>query len=300
MRRHAAGLAITSVLLACTVEPAPLLPWGKHHLSGTPLYPFTIDGKTGFIDRSGRVVIQPRLGPTASWLDYFEGVLVHRQELFDARGRQIRYGKWKLAGERSAEGFIRIRLPNGKMSHLQWKRNSVLPGQFDQAEDFSDGLAAVRVGGKWGFIDRTGRVVIAPRFIRADRFWNGMARVIETGPCWIDPGACLEKIVIGASEDWYRQDGQRHPDQPIDPKVPACRHIMIDRTGAYVRDAEPGRAPGPSQPEYSEGVTLLDRAFDAASPFRQGLALVRQGSTYHYIDRQGRNVFSFPASDSPR
>ena len=39
--------------------------------------------------------------------------------------------------------------------------------QFEEAEDFSEGLASVKVGGedgKWGFIDKTGKMVINPQF----------------------------------------------------------------------------------------------------------------------------------------
>lgn len=65
-------------------------------------------------------MIPLRLDGSKVWLDLFEGVLVHGQE-----------------------GFIPIRLANGKMRHVEWRRRSALPGQFDQVEDFSDGLAAV-------------------------------------------------------------------------------------------------------------------------------------------------------------
>ncbi|BDG01022.1 WG repeat-containing protein [Anaeromyxobacter oryzae] len=43
--------------------------------------------------------------------------------------------------------------------------------------DRSGPLFPVRQGGKWGFIDRTGEVVIAPRFDAADRFSDGLAAV---------------------------------------------------------------------------------------------------------------------------
>src|SRR5262245_7915458 len=35
--------------------------------------------------------------------------------------------------------------------------------------------------GKWGFIDETGRTVIAPRFDSVDSFHDGLARVTEQG-----------------------------------------------------------------------------------------------------------------------
>jgi len=40
----------------------------------------------------------------------------------------------------------------------------VVAGSFDFAKDFSEGLAPVKVGGKWGFIDTTGKMVIEPQF----------------------------------------------------------------------------------------------------------------------------------------
>jgi len=54
-----------------------------------------------------------------------------------------------------------------------------IPPQYDDARDFSEGLAAVRVGGKWGYIDRSGKMVIPPRFLRAEPFRGGLA-VVDT------------------------------------------------------------------------------------------------------------------------
>ena len=53
--------------------------------------------------------------------------------------------------------------------------------QFDEAKRFSEGLAAVRIGdektGKWGFIERTGKVVVTPQFDFASKFSEGLAAV---------------------------------------------------------------------------------------------------------------------------
>lgn len=35
-----------------------------------------------------------------------------------------------------------------------------VPLEYDEKHDFSDGLAKVKKNGKWGFIDKTGNVVI--------------------------------------------------------------------------------------------------------------------------------------------
>src|SRR5262249_37536648 len=42
---------------------------------------------------------------------------------------------------------------------------------------FSEGLAAVKVNGKWGYIDKSGKYVISPQFSRARSFHEGLAFV---------------------------------------------------------------------------------------------------------------------------
>ena len=51
------------------------------------------------------------------------------------------------------------------------------PPQFENAVSFSEGLAAVRIDGKWGFIDRRANLVIAPKFLSAGAFKHGRANV---------------------------------------------------------------------------------------------------------------------------
>ena len=50
--------------------------------------------------------------------------------------------------------------------------------QFDLALGFSEGLAAVQVGKKWGYIDTSGKMVIGLQDLSfAKPFHNGLARV---------------------------------------------------------------------------------------------------------------------------
>src|SRR5437016_2105383 len=53
----------------------------------------------------------------------------------------------------------------------------VIKPQFDEADSFSEGLAAVRVGAKFGYVDKQGMIVIKPQFDFAGAFSEGLAGV---------------------------------------------------------------------------------------------------------------------------
>ena len=53
----------------------------------------------------------------------------------------------------------------------------VIDFQFEEADGFYDGLSLVKVDGKYGFIDKTGKMVIEPQFDHATSFKNGYALI---------------------------------------------------------------------------------------------------------------------------
>ena len=48
-------------------------------------------------------------------------------------------------------------------------------------ESFAEGLAAVQVGERWGYINRRGKIVISPRFGEAGPFAEGRAKIYQNG-----------------------------------------------------------------------------------------------------------------------
>lgn len=69
----------------------------------------------------------------------------------------------------------------GKFGYIDKTGKVVITPQFFVAQDFAEGLAAVRVEetneSMYGYIDRTGHIVIAPRFHQAGPFSEGLAAV---------------------------------------------------------------------------------------------------------------------------
>ena len=72
-----------------------------------------------------------------------------------------------------------------KGGYLNTRGEWAIAPQFDDLRDFSEGLAAVNlgancgIGGKWGYIDRDGRVAIPFHFLSAGQFSDGRACVVR-------------------------------------------------------------------------------------------------------------------------
>ena len=162
------------------------------------------DGKYGFADKSGKVVIPSEWKLT----DIFDNGLAIVQDnngkygFIDTRGRIVIPCQW-MAASRFHDGFARVQNNNGKYGFInkngEWKdivypfafnglarvqddngkwgfvnesREVVIPCQWKDADDFypyyryyPGGLAAVQDdNGKWGFIDNTGKLVVSCRW----------------------------------------------------------------------------------------------------------------------------------------
>jgi hypothetical protein len=135
-----------------------------------------VNQKWGFIDKTGAVVI-PLIYDTA--YSFSDGVA---EVWLD--------GEWGFIDKTGSTVERRLvvgRLPEGltvfwcndtyKLGYRDEAGNIVIAPAFDDARNFSDGLAAVQLDGKWGFIDRTGKEIIAPAFDQARDFSDGLAVV---------------------------------------------------------------------------------------------------------------------------
>jgi len=79
------------------------------------------------------------------------------------------------AAEQFSEGLAAVQIA-GKYGYIDKRGDWIIPPQFDRAEQFSEGLAAVKIAEKYGYIDNCGRYVINPQFDEAGQFTWGMLR----------------------------------------------------------------------------------------------------------------------------
>lgn len=110
----------------------------------------------------------------------------------------------------------------GKVGYVDQNRKLVIPAQFEDGQEFCEGLAAVRLGGKWGYIDERGQQVIAPRFDRAGYFSEGLA------PFGARLGSADVQTTAPAAEDgpWRIGFIDRQGQVVIKPQFVAVRAFM--------------------------------------------------------------------------
>ncbi|MCC5939379.1 MAG: WG repeat-containing protein [Lunatimonas sp.] len=69
----------------------------------------------------------------------------------------------------------------GKYGYVNSTGQVVIPAQFDDVKQFSEGLAATMSGFSWGFVNLNGDIVIPHRYDKTGDFFRGMAIVYQGG-----------------------------------------------------------------------------------------------------------------------
>lgn len=222
----------------------------------------TLNGKSGFIDKAGNVVIPLRYeeGPRAHpWgvSDFSDGLA----QIFDLN--------------REDGGFI------DKTGSVVLSRFGVKHGNYsgDFSGEFKHGLSAVQfhymkgntidfnVASKYGFIDKRGRVVVAPRFDTANNFSEGFALVGEK---------------VGDSYNFrYGYIHQRGIS-------------VIEAKFDYASNFSDGLAVIAMNQKYGfidkSGYVVVTPIYIQASEFSGGLAAVMVGKKWGYINKKGEAV----------
>lgn len=274
-------------------------------LIGSPLFLVKQNGKYGYIDRNGKIVIKPQYEYAGSFSEglafvYINGKLgyINRygelaiNNIFND-GFNFKEGLAAVEIERdnnSIWGFINktgefVIQPNfesvgnfsedravfwkgNKSGVIDKKGNVIIEPKYDYIRDFKEDLAGISLNGKDGFIDKNGSIVIEPKYEFTGNFNGGLAPVCLDGKYgYVDKtGKFIIKPKFQDAIDF--SEGM------------ACVEIdnkwgFIDKTGEFV-----------IQPRFEFG--------EFFSSFEEGLAIVQymegEDTKYGFIDRTGKLV----------
>jgi hypothetical protein len=255
------------------------------------LFKIRVNGKFGFIDRSGNVVIQPQFQGVydfsnglakiyvggkfdTAYIDETGKIVI--EPLFDIGGifsegfawvgfdptkTEYKIGNKTHYSSQSSHSF------NYKIGFIDKSGKFITEPIFTFAGNFSEGLAFVRTKeNKFGFIDKTGKFVITPKFDWADNFSEGLALVFVKGKYgFIDKtGKIIIKPQFTKAESFseglacVKIGGTvREPNfgmQNITTTIADTNYAYIDKTGKVVFRIKAGEARS-----FSEGLARFER-----------------------------------------
>ncbi|MGD1091747.1 MAG: WG repeat-containing protein [Bryobacteraceae bacterium] len=283
-------LAAALLIFALAAEPCVVSPirkvWAKKPGSESNLFAFERDGRVGFIDSSGKVVIQPTIEAQIEDVgDFSNGrARVASYGYIDETGKWIIRGDyWYLFDFSDGLALVNIYDPNQKNVQqfvLDPAGAAVTKLPTSRAGEFSEGLAPFEAEGKpgvrnlhpgaflyrdypgfKGFLDRTGGVAIEPAFADVGSFVHGLARAVLDGYCHVATswGGRLGTPTTGSPGDCGFA-----PDDAVSP----CKVGFINREGKFA----------------------IEPWFESALDFQEGFAAVRLGGLWGFIDTNGSVV----------
>lgn len=219
---------------ACQVvarQPGQYLSFRFHE--GMARYYDPLSNMWGYLGQGGKMMIAPIF--PAAW-PFSEGLA--RVSLMELQGGE----HIDMVPYISTKGKVVLRLP------------------YPEAGDFHDGLAWVRTrGGRYGYVNKKGELVIDTACTAATDFQGGVAAVARDGKCGL----------IDQVGRWVLQ--------------PRCDALGVPR-GGLVRYRQGGRWGYMAL----NGTVVISPVYDDARSFSDGRAAVLVGEDWGYIDASGR------------
>jgi hypothetical protein len=304
------------------------------------LFPVSVDGNGGYIDKTGALVVEPRFDLAD---DFSDGMAVVTENdkigYIDASGSVVIQPQFYPVPDEDTAAFSDglAAVLTGAGTDVRWGAidktgKLVIPAQYVVASKFSDGLCCVMVekDGQqlWGYVDKMGTMVIEPRFKYPADFHEGMAVVRLDGRNFF--------IDRKGDEVLKLRRGMWSVGKGFSEGLVAVRDIFvepqplvgyIDKTGAVViklqfdwaYDFSEGLAAAAitenGVPKYGfidkTGAWVIQPQFDIAYPFAEGLAVVgtlppgkqrgfSEDYLYSFIDRTGNVVIRLQQNEIPR
>ena len=191
--------------------------------------------------------------------------------------------------------FYRVHL-NGKYNFLHKKHNTLLCRRwYDKMYSFSEGLAKVKLNGKWGFIDKTGREVIPCKYDWVNLFLKGLAKVclnwkwgfVDTTGKEVIPCKYDEVNVFSKGLSAVRLNG---------------KYGFVDTTGREIcpckYDWVTDFCEGLARVQLNDKMGIIDKSgreicpckYDSIYNFKDGLSKVSLNGKFGYIDKTGKEI----------
>ncbi len=142
-----------------------------------------IGSKCSLIDKSGNIVVKGEANEFDSLSGMIEGLCLAQISSYSSHyiADEERTKRIKAELEKKGRAMRLLGLSAGMLDKtygfIDKTGTFVIAPKFDDASPFAEGLAAICIGDKWGYIDKGGKTVIEPQFSLANSFSESFAAV---------------------------------------------------------------------------------------------------------------------------
>lgn len=137
--------------------------------------PVQVNGKWGFIDETGSLMIPARFESVDVFSESLCAVQEHNKFGYVNKAGQVSIPIVYDDAEQFRQGLALVKKDENYF--FINRQGRPIPGEWEDASDFSEGLAAVKKQGRYGYIDDSGHPIISLKFKNAGDFTNGLALV---------------------------------------------------------------------------------------------------------------------------
>jgi WG containing repeat len=201
-----------------------------------------------------------------------------------------------------------------KLGFIDRNGKIIIPAQFDRIdEDFSEGLAAVSIGDKWGYINPMGKVVISLKFNQALSFQEGLGAISIKNKGGSHEWGYIDQTGKIAIPPQFQTPGRFEHGLAYIYTGNESSSFTIDKTGKVVatpspnpaKEATKGESDGLRSFEENNKYGYKDRTGKIVIPakfdrvgfypgyFNDGLAPACLNKKCGYIDKTGKIVIPF-------
>jgi hypothetical protein len=225
--------------------------------------------KWGFMEITGKLL---SLIKYSSHIEYFGGVISgsvrengrNRFLLEDSLGRSLTSLDFEYMGSWGDGSLLPVK-SSSKWGFINRKGEVIIPIEYEETSQFSEGLAAVKKDGKWGFIDSVGSIKIPFQFPAATKFSSNHCVIIQREGCSLIDTTGKTLIPASGMFMGYFTEGI----------VPAMKNYT--QTGVI----------------NLKGETIVPFEHDAYLPMSEGLIALQKNRKWGFYDVKGNLVLPF-------